>query len=71
MIVNTDIKFFYFIDTLDEIVKKNIKNFKKLSFIYKSNSISNLNINIIKNFCKKNKISLFIDRKSTRLNSSH
>ena len=53
---NTDIKFYFFIDTLDEIIIKNIKNFKKLSFIYKSNSIDDTNItNItkIRKFCKK------------------
>ncbi len=38
---NTDIKFYFFTDTLDEIIKKNIKNFKKISLIYKSNSINN------------------------------
>ena len=60
---NTDIKFYFFIDTLDEIIIKNIKNFKKLSFIYKSNLINNTNItNIttIRKFCKKNKIPFFI-----------
>ena len=61
--MNIDIKFYFFIDTLDEIIKKNIKNFKKLSFIYKSDSINNINhanIKTIKNFCKKNKIPFFI-----------
>lgn len=61
--MNIDIKFYFFIDTLDEIIKKNIKNFKKLSFIYKSNSINDINhanIKTIKNFCKKNKIPFFI-----------
>jgi thiamine-phosphate pyrophosphorylase len=60
---NTNIKFYFFIDTLDEIIIKNIKNFKKLSFIYKSNSINDINItNIItiRKFCKKNKIPFFI-----------
>jgi thiamine-phosphate pyrophosphorylase len=63
MFINTDIKFYFFIDTLDEIIRKNIKNFKKLSFIYKSNSINDINhanIKTIKNFCKKNKIPFFI-----------
>ena len=41
--MNIDIKFYFFIDTLDEIIRKNIKNFKKLSFIYKSNSINDIN----------------------------
>ena len=61
--MNIDIKFYFFIDTLDEIIKKNIKNFKKLSFIYKSDSINDINhanIKTIKNFCKKNKIPFFI-----------
>ena len=61
--MNIDIKFYFFIDTLDEIIRKNIKNFKKLSFIYKSNSINDINhanIKTIKNFCKKNKIPFFI-----------
>ena len=57
--MNIDIKFYFFIDTLDEIIRKNIKNFKKLSFIYKSDSINDINhanIKTIKNFCKKYKI---------------
>ena len=61
--MNIDIKFYFFIDTLDEIIRKNIKNFKKLSFIYKSDSINNINhanIKTIKNFCRKNKIPFFI-----------
>ena len=29
MFTNTDIKFYFFTDTLDEIIIKNIKNFKK------------------------------------------
>jgi thiamine-phosphate pyrophosphorylase len=63
MFINSDIKFYFFIDSLDEIIKKNIKNFKKLSFIYKSNSINDINhtnIKTIKNFSKKNKIPFFI-----------
>ena len=63
MFINTDIKFYFFTDTLNEIITKNIKNFKKLSFIYKSNSINGINhtkINKIKKFCKKNKIPFFI-----------
>jgi thiamine-phosphate pyrophosphorylase len=63
MFINSNIKFYFFIDTLDEIIRKNIKNFTKLSFIYKSNSINDINhtnINTIKNFCKKNKIPFFI-----------
>jgi thiamine-phosphate pyrophosphorylase len=62
MFIKSDIKFYFFIDTLDEIIKKNIKNFKKISFIYKSNitdDINLTNINIIRYFCKKNKIPLF------------
>ena len=61
--MNIDIKFYFFIDTLDEIIRKNIKNFKKLSFVYKSDSINDINyanIATIKNFCKKNKIPFFI-----------
>jgi thiamine-phosphate pyrophosphorylase len=63
MFINSNIKFYFFTDTLDEIIRKNIKNFTKLSFIYKSNSINDINhtnINTIKNFCKKNKIPFFI-----------
>ena len=63
MLTNIDIKFYFFIDTLDEIIRKNIKNFKKLSFVYKSDSINDINhtnIETIKNFCKKNKIPFFI-----------
>jgi thiamine-phosphate pyrophosphorylase len=63
MFINTNIKFYFFTDTLDEIIRKNIKNFKKLCFIYKSNSINDINhtnIKTIKNFCKNNKIPFFI-----------
>jgi len=63
MFSNIDIKFYFFIDTLDEIIIKNIKNFKKNAFIYYSNSnnkINITNINTIRNFCKKNKIPFFI-----------
>ena len=63
MFMNIDIKFYFFIDTLDEIIRKNIKNFKKLSFVYKSDSINDINhanIVTIKKFCKKNKILFFI-----------
>jgi thiamine-phosphate pyrophosphorylase len=63
MFINTDIKFYFFTDTLDEIIIKNIKNFKKLSFIYKSESINDINIanlSTIRKFCKKNKIPFFI-----------
>ncbi len=63
MLSNIDIKFYFFIATLDEIIIKNIKNFKKIAFIYYSNSNNKTNIeniNTIKNFCKKNKIPLFV-----------
>ena len=63
MFINNDIKFYFFTDTLDEIITKNIKNFNKLCIIYKSNSINNINhtnINTIKSFCRKNKIPFFI-----------
>jgi thiamine-phosphate pyrophosphorylase len=63
MFIDNDIKFYFFTDTLDEIITKNIKNFNKLSFIYKSNSINDINhanINTIKSFCRKNKIPFFI-----------
>ncbi len=63
MFINSDIKFYFFIDILVEIIKKNIKIFKKLTFIYKSNSINDINhanIKTIKNFCKKKKIPFFI-----------
>jgi hypothetical protein len=62
MFTNIDIKFYFFIDTLDEIIIKNIKNFKKLAFIYNSNSnnkTNNSNIKTIRDFCKKNKILFF------------
>jgi thiamine-phosphate pyrophosphorylase len=60
---NTNIKFYFFTNTLDEIIIKNIKNFKKLSIIYKSESINDINvtnISTIRKFCKKNKIPFFI-----------
>ena len=63
MLTNTDIKFYFFTDTLDEIIIKNIKNFKKLSIIYKSESINHTNdtnVSAIRKFCKKNKIPFFI-----------
>ena len=72
--MNIDIKFYFFIDTLDEIIKKNIKNFKKLSFIYKSDSINDINhanIKTIKNFCKKNKIPFFISENFKIIGSAH
>ena len=62
MFTNIDIKFYFFIDTLDEIIIKNIKNFKKIAFIYNSNSnnkINNISIKTIRDFCKKNKIPFF------------
>jgi len=60
LFTNAEIKFYFFIDTLDEFIIKNIKNFKKLSFIYKSNSINKTNITIISKFCKKNRIPFFV-----------
>ena len=63
MFINNDIKFYFFTDTLDEFIIKNIKNFNKLSFVYKTNSIKDINhknINTIKSFCRKNKILFFI-----------
>jgi thiamine-phosphate pyrophosphorylase len=62
MFIKQNIKFYFFIDTLDEIIKKNIKNFKNISFIYKSNISNNINlsnINTIRIFCKKNQIPFF------------
>ena len=41
--MNIDIKFYFFIDALDEIIRKNIKNFNNLSFIYKY-SVKKLNL---------------------------
>ena len=60
MFTNTDIKFYFFTDTLDEIIIKNIKNFKKLSIIYKSESNNDTNVSTIRKFCKKSKIPFFI-----------
>ena len=63
MFTNTDIKFYFFTNTLDEIIIKNIKNFKKLSIIYKSEPINytnDTNVGTIRKFCKKNKIPFFI-----------
>lgn len=63
MFKNSNIKFYFFIDKLNEIIKKNIKNFKEISFIYKpslTNNINHTNINNIKKFCKNTKIPFFI-----------
>ena len=55
--------FFLFLNTLNEIIIKNIIKFKNISIIYKPNNKINKNfkeIEIIKKFCKNNKIPLYI-----------
>ncbi len=55
--------FFLFLTTLNEIIIKNIIKFKNISIIYKPDNKTNKNfkeIEIIKKFCKKNKLHLYI-----------
>jgi thiamine-phosphate pyrophosphorylase len=55
--------FFLFLSTLNEIITKNIIKFKNISIIYKPDNKINKDfkeVEIIKKFCKKNKIPLYI-----------
>ena len=55
--INYSDEFFFFTNTLNDIIKKNIIKFKNLSIIYKTDN-DNLNIDEflkIKDFCKKKK----------------
>ena len=55
--LNYTSKFFFFTNTLNDVIKKNIIKFKNLSIIYKTDN-DNLNIDEflrIKDFCKKKK----------------
>ena len=54
------IKFYFFSNTLDQKIIKNIIKLKNIAIIYKSESIDHKKINILKIFCKKNKIPFFI-----------
>jgi thiamine monophosphate synthase len=56
-------KYFCFIDNLNDNIIKNIKKFNNLSIIYRSkdNLINEKNIQILNNFCKKNKIQFYIN----------
>jgi thiamine-phosphate pyrophosphorylase len=56
----THIKFYFFSNTLDQKIIKNIIKLKNIAIIYKSESIDHKKINILKIFCKKNKIPFFI-----------
>lgn len=55
-------KYFSFVSNLNDNIIKNIKKFNNLSIIYKSNDnlINEKNIQILNNFCKKNKIQFYI-----------
>ena len=58
-----NIRFYFFTDNLNEVIIKNIFKFKNIAIIYKNSNqdkINNHKIPGIKNFCKKNKIPLFI-----------
>lgn len=55
--------FFLFLSTLNEIIIKNIIKFKNISIIYKPDNKTNKSfkeIEIIKRFCKKNKLPFYI-----------
>jgi thiamine-phosphate pyrophosphorylase len=57
------IKFYFFTNSLNEIIFKNIIKFKNICIIYKPEkdvSKNLIQIAKIKNFCKKNKISFYI-----------
>ena len=57
------IKFFFFSNTLNEIIIKNIIKFKNICIIYKPEkqvSTNDKQISEIKNFCKKNNIYFYI-----------
>jgi thiamine-phosphate pyrophosphorylase len=58
-----NIRFYFFTDNLNEFIIKNIYKFKNIAIIYKNSNpdnIGNQKIIGIKNFCRKNKIPLFI-----------
>lgn len=53
---------YYFIDNINSETKLLIKKFKKISLIYLNNGTSNKieNLYNIKEFCRKNKINLYV-----------
>ena len=62
--VNKKILFYLFIESLNELIIKNVKNFENIAFIYKpkiKNSIEEKYLSDIKKFCKKKFIPLFIE----------
>ena len=55
--VNKKILFYLFIESLNELIIKNVKNYENIAFIYKpkiKNSIEEKYLSEIKKFCKKN-----------------
>jgi thiamine-phosphate pyrophosphorylase len=62
MFINNDIKFYFFTDNLDEIIKKNIKNFHSLCIIYKeqNNIIDEIKLKELRNYCKRNSIKFYV-----------
>jgi thiamine monophosphate synthase len=62
--VNKKILFYLFIESLNELIIKNVKNYENIAFIYKpkiKNSIEEKYLSEIKKFCKKKFIPLFIE----------
>jgi len=62
--INKKILFYLFIENLNELIIKNVKNYENIAFIYKpkiKNSIEEKYLSEIKKFCKKKFIPLFIE----------
>lgn len=51
---------YFFLDSLDDKLKKEILSIKNISLVYKSKQINMKEITKIKNFCKQNRIKIFI-----------
>jgi thiamine monophosphate synthase len=61
---NKKILFYLFIESLNELIIKNVKNYENIAFIYKpkiKNSIEEKHLDEINKFCKKKFIPLFIE----------
>lgn len=61
---NKKILFYLFIESLNELILKNVKNYENIAFIYKpkiKNFVEEKYLIEIKKFCKKNFIPLFIE----------
>jgi thiamine-phosphate pyrophosphorylase len=62
MFINNDIKFYFFTNNLNEIIRKNIKNFQSLCIIYKeqNNIIDEIKLKELRNWCKRNAIQFYV-----------